>query len=219
MEFRECFHIWNKLTASQQRRIESSIQLRQVKKNTVLHSGGSDCLGLVVVRSGQLRAYILSEEGREVTLYRLFERDICLFSASCMMRSLQYDVRIEAEKETSFWLIPTEVYKALTEESAAAANYTNDLLAGRFSEVMWLVEQIMWKSMDKRIAAFLLEESAIEETQQLKLTHEIIANHLGTHREVITRLLRYFQNEGMVALARGTVEIVDEARLIALRDA
>ena len=129
------------------------------------------------------------------------------------MRSIQFDVTIEAEKDTEFWIIPTEIYKSIMEESAPVANYTNELMAARFSDVMWLIEQIMWKSLDKRVASFLLEESSIEESDKLKLTHEAIANHLGTHREVITRMLRYFQSEGMVKLSRGTVMILDKEKL------
>ena len=105
------------------------------------------------------------------------------------------------------------------EESAAAANYTNELMAARFSDVMWLLEQIMWKSMDKRVAGFLLEESAIEGRGELKITHETIANHLGSHREVITRMLRYFQNEGIVKLSRGMVTILDKNKLRELQNA
>jgi len=83
---------------------------------------------------------------------------------------------------------------------------------------MWLIEQIMWKSLDKRMAAFLLEESSIEGTEKLKITHEYIANHLGSHREVITRMLRYFQNEGMVKISRGIVELTDTEKLEGLCD-
>ena len=165
------------------------------------------------MKSGQLRAFILSDEGREITVYRLFDRDICLFSASCILRSIQFDVTVTAEKDTELWIISADVYKKIMEESAAAANYTNEIMASRFSEVMWLLEQVMWKSMDKRVAAFLLEEAAIEDTDRLNMTHESIANHLGTHREVITRMLRYFQREGMVSLTRGSVEITDRAKL------
>ena len=172
-----------------------------------------DCTGLLLVKSGQLRAYILSDEGREITIYRLFDRDMCLFSASCMMRSIQFDVTIEAEKDTELWIIPSEIYQNIMSESAPVANYTNELMATRFSDVMWLIEQIMWKGLDKRVAAFLLEEASIEGTDKLKITHEYIANHLGSHREVITRMLRYFQNEGMVKLSRGVVEITDTAKL------
>ena len=213
MEFQNCFPIWDKLNADQQSRILTSLVSHHVKKGTIIHSGSMDCTGLLLIKSGQLRVYILSDEGREITLYRLFELDMCLFSASCMLRSIQFDVTIAAEKDTEFWVVPAEVYKRILEESAPAAKYTNELMASRFSDVMWLMEQIMWKSLDKRVAAFLLEESSIEGTDRLKITHETIANHLGSHREVITRLLRYFQNEGMVRLSRGVIEITDAARL------
>lgn len=218
MEFESYFPIWSRLTAAQQERILGGLTERRVKKGTVLHSGAGECLGLLLVKSGQLRAYILSDEGREVTVYRLFERDLCLFSASCILRGVQFDITIEAEKDTAFWVIPAELYRRLLEESAPAANYTNEIMAARFSEVMWLMEQIMWKSMDKRVAAFLLNEASIENTTRLSITHETIASHLGTHREVVTRMLRYLQGEGMVQLSRGTVELLDKRRLTDLRD-
>ena len=216
MEFQSCFPIWDNLTADQQCRILDSLAFRRIKKGTVIHNGSADCAGLLVVKSGQLRAYILSDEGREITVYRLFDRDICLFSASCILRSAQFDITIEAEKDTDLWVIPPEVYRGVMETSAPAANYTNEIMAARFSEVMWLVEQILWKSMDRRVASFLLGETAIEGTNRLSITHETIARHLGTHREVVTRMLRYFQDEGMVRLSRGTVELLDGKRLAAL---
>ena len=213
MDFVNYFPVWGKLTPAQQSRILGSVMSRTVKKGTVIHNGSEECTGLLLIKSGQLRAYILSEEGREITIYRLFDRDMCLFSASCMLRSIQFEVVIEAEKDTELWIIPSEVYRGIMEESAPAANYTNELMAARFSDVMWLIEQIMWKSLDKRVADFLLEEASIEESRELKITHEAIANHLGTHREVITRMLRYFQSEGMVQLSRGLVRITDEEKL------
>ena len=219
MEFQNYFPVWNKLTASQQERISARLMARQVKKGTILHNGSLDCTGLFLIKTGQLRSYIVSDEGREITIYRLFDRDICLFSASCIMPSIQFEVIIEAEKDTDLWIIPPDIYKSIMEESAPVANYTSELMASRFSEVMWLIEQIMWRSLDKRVAAFLLEEAAIEGTNALKITHETIANHLGSHREVITRMLRYFQGESMVKLSRGTIEIMDPEKLHALCEA
>ncbi len=213
MNFQSCFPVWEKLSSAQQTRILGSLRTSHVKAGTVIHNGSMDCTGLLVVKSGQLRAYILSEEGREITIYRLFDRDICLFSASCIMRSIQFEITIETEKDTDLWIIPAEIYKQIMEESAPVSNYTNEIMAARFSEVMWLIDQIMWKSMDKRIAGFLLKESFIEDTTQLKITHETIANHLGTHREVVTRMLRYFQQEGMIHLTRGCVELLDREKL------
>lgn len=219
MKVQDWFPIWDELTGEHQDRIRNSLIRRRIEAGTVIHNGSADCAGLLLVESGRLRAYILSDGGREITLYRLFDRDICLFSASCMLRSLQFDVTIQAEKDTELWVIPTEIYQRIMAQSAPLSNYTNEIMAARFSEVMWLLEQVMWKSMDRRVAGFLLEEAAIEGGNRLSITHEAIANHLGTHREVITRMLRYFQGEGMVKLARGAVEILDEAKLAALRDA
>ena len=217
MELSKYLPFWDKLTEAQRQRITQLVEYRKVTKGTRIHDSGAECLGLVIVRSGQLRAYILSEDGKEITISRLFEYDVSLLSASCVMPDLQLNVMIEAEKDTEFWSIPAYLFKNLMEESLAVSNYSRSLLSSNFSELMWLMEQIMWKSFDKRLAAFLLEESQLEDSLILKLTHEKIANHMGTAREVVTRMLRYFQSEGMVKLTRGTIEIVDKKKLDALQ--
>lgn len=219
MSLSEFFPIYNKLSPNDQKELTRLAGLRKVTQGTIIHNGNADCLGLLVIRSGQLRAYISSDEGREVTIYRLFERDVCLFAASCIMQNIQFDITIAAEKDTEFWIIPPSFYKDLMYRNIDVANYTNDLMASRFTELMWLVEQIMWKSFDKRLAKFLLDEYYLEgEPETLKITHEIIAGHLGTAREVVTRMLKYFQTEGMVKLTRGAVAIVDEVKLADLAD-
>ena len=218
MPFSDYLPIWNKLSATHQQRLLTASEKASFKAGTTIHNGSMDCLGLLLIESGQLRVYARSSEGREFTLYRLFDRDICLFSASCVMPNIQFDVTIEAEKDCSLWILPSCLFKDLMEESAVVANYCNQLISSRFSEVMWLMEQIMWKSFDKRLATFLLEESNLEDSPCLKITHEKIANPLGTAREVVTRMLRYFQNEGMVKLTRGAIEITDRKRLIALSE-
>ena len=219
MAFSEYLPIWDKLTAEQQQRIAEVVEYRKVKRGTHIHDSSAECLGLVVVKSGQLRAYILSEDGREITISRLFEYDVSLLSASCVMPDMQFNVMIEAEKDTEFWSIPACLFKNLMEESLAVSNYARNLLGSNSSELMWLMEQIMWKSFDKRLAAFLLEEVQLEGAPVLKVTHEKIANHMGTARGVVTRMLRYFQSESMVKLTRGTIEIVDEKKLEALQNA
>ena len=213
MKLEDFFPFWQGLSEEWKARLTEAAVYRKIEKGTVVHSGSADCLGLLLVCSGQLRAYIISEEGREITIYRLFERDICLFSTSCMMRNIQFDITIEAEKDTEAWVIPPKLYRKLTEESAAAANYTNEVMGSRFSEVMWLMEQIMWNRFDRRLASFLLEESALEGSDSLLITHEKIANHLGSAREVVTRMLRYFQREGLVELSRGTICILSREKL------
>lgn len=202
--------VWNKLDRSQQDILIKSAVNRKFKKGEFLHNGSADCTGLILVISGQLRAFTVSDDGREITMYRLFNRDICLFSASCIMNSIQFDITITAEKDTDVLLIPSETYKSIMKVSAPLANYTNEVMASRFSEVMWLIDQVMWKSFDKRLADFLLTEANIESTNKLKITHEIIGNHLGSPREVVTRMLKYFVNEGFISLSRGTIEITDK---------
>ena len=213
MSIAQFFPVFSQLTPQQQQMVLDYTAIRTVPAGTVVHNGAMECTGFLLVRSGQLRAYTLSEEGREVTIYRLFAHDCCLFSAACIMSSLQFEVIIETEKDSEIFIIPPSVYQKLMNESLPVSKYTNDLMASRFSDIMWLMEQIMWKSFDKRLASFLLEESVLEGSPSLKITHEKIANHMGTAREVVTRMLRYFQGEGMVKLTRGTVEILDEAKL------
>ena len=218
MSIAQFFPVFEKLTPSQQQMVLDYTAVKTVPAGTVVHNGAVECTGFLLVRSGQLRAYTISEEGREVTIYRLFDHGCCLFSAACIMSSLQFEVIIETEKDSEIFIIPPSVYQKLMNESLAVSKYTNDLMATRFSEIMWLMDQIMWKSFDKRLAGYLLEESSIEGTNLLKVTHERIANHMGTAREVVTRMLRYFQGEGLVKLARGTIEITDEAGLETLQD-
>lgn len=213
MDFSTHFPIWDKLTPAQQKTISQTSFQRSVSKGTVLHNGSVSCLGMLLILSGQLRSYIVSDEGREITLYRLFERDVCIFSASCVMQNIQFEVTIEAEKDSEILVLPPHIYKSLMEESAPMANFSNQIMASRFTDVMWLIEQIMWKSFDKRLAGFLIEESVLDNTDSLKITHEKIANHLGTAREVVTRMLRYFQSEGLVKLSRGTIELTDKKGL------
>ena len=113
MEFESCFPVWNQLNEAQKRRILDGLMTRKVEKGTIIHNGSLDCTGLLLIRSGQLRAYILSEEGREITIYRLFDRDMCLLSASCTIRSIQFEVIIAAEKDTELWIIPPDIYKSI----------------------------------------------------------------------------------------------------------
>ncbi len=217
MKISDYLPIWHKLNKEEQALLEKTATLSKVKAGEMVHGMGKECTGLLLVTSGQLRAYIVSEGGREITLYRLLEGDICLFSASCIIRSLQFDISVSAEKETTFFLIPTDVYQNLMDSSIAVNNYTNEIMASRMSDIMWLMEQVIWHSFDKRLANFLIEESALEESKTLNITHDTIANHLGTAREVVTRMLKYFQSEGMVTLARGAITIADMEKLNYLR--
>lgn len=218
MSLAEYFPIYHKLTEAEQQLLSRVVIEKKAEKGTILHTGMSDCVGLLVIKSGQIRAYITSDEGREITIYRLFEHDVCVLSASCVMNSIQFDITISVEKDAEFFVIPVGTFKQLMEKSLVVSNYMNQIMGTRLSEVMWLIEQVMWKSFDKRLAHFLIEESILEETNVLKITHEKIAAHMGSAREVVTRMLKYFQTEGLVKLSRGVIEIADAERLEDLRE-
>lgn len=205
--------IWPELNSQEQQLLLQSAAYRTMPQGSLLHNVTQQCEGLLLICKGQARAFILSEQGKEITLYRLLEGDICLFSASCVLQNIHFDIIVEAEKETELCVIPAQTYKQLMERSLTVANYTNQIMSVRFSQVMWLVEQILFKSMDVRLAGVLLEECRLQNTQMLSITHEKIANHLGSAREVITRMLKYFQSEGIVRLHRRYIEITDQERL------
>mgnify|MGYP003364154657 FL=1 len=180
---REYLPFWARLTEGQQRWLEEGAAVRRFARGEMVYGGGTECAGLILPTEGQLRAYMLTDEGRELTLYRLFPRDMCLFSASCVLRGIQFDVLVEAERDTTALFLPAEVYQGLMEESAAVANYTSELMADRFSEVMWRMDQILSKKLDGRLAALLVEESRLAESASLRLTHDQLARHLVMRSE------------------------------------
>lgn len=204
---------WAELTPAQKALVRKNTIRREYPAGEMLHNGSRDCSGVMVVVSGQLRVYIVSDSGKEVTLYRLLDRDICLFSASCAMKNISFEVFVEAEKDSGILLLPTPVYQELAQNSLAVSSYSNQLMQSRFSDVMWLVEQVMFMSFDKRLAIFLLDQAGMEGTDTLKITQETIARHLGSAREVVTRMLKYFQGEGYVRIFRGGIEITSRQGL------
>lgn len=213
MNLQDYFPFWSKLTDTQQEMLQETASPMHFSAGDIVHTGSGECTGLFVVQSGRLRAYTLSDVGKELTLYRLLSRDICLFSASCMMNSIAFDIILSAEVDTDVFVIPSDIYKSLMDQSAAVAGYTNELMASRFSDVMWLMDQLLNRKLDSRLAAFLLEERSLSDSDTLPFTHERIAAHLGSAREVVTRMLKYFQTEQLVHLERGSVTLTDIDRL------
>lgn len=210
------FPFWDALTQAQRDDLLLHGKPRRFHKGEVVLPYRDACIGLLLVQSGRLRAFVLSDRGREVTLYRLHALDICLFSAACVMNNIQFDIQIQAEEETAALLVPASLYNGLTHQSLAMADYTNQLMASRFSDVMWTLEQVLFKSMDARLAHALLTYAADAKSRELALTHEAIARDLGSAREVVTRMLHYFRAEGLLSLGRGHIRLLDEQRLAAI---
>jgi len=204
---------WDKLMKSEKEHLEGRVLRLSFKKGQRVHEGG-DCSGLLVVKSGRIRAYILSEEGKEITLFRLFDRDVCILSSSCMMKNINFDIQVDAEADSEILLIPASVYQSLSQANAAVKDFSAEIISSRLSDVMWVVEQVVFMSLDRRLANYLLEQSSIEGKDELPVTHEMIARNIGSAREAVTRMLRYFQNEGLVSVSRGMVTLIDKKRLM-----
>lgn len=204
---------WQHLSAKEQQALLENSARMPYAAGENIHCGDVDCIGVLLVKSGELRTYILSEEGREVTLYRLGSGDICILSASCILKNVTFDVHIDAEKESEAILISASFFQELCAQNIYVENFSYKLTTEKFSEVMWAMEQILFMSLDKRLAVLLLDEAAKTGQDTILLTHDKLAKYMGSAREAVSRMLKYFEREGMVALSRGGITITDKKRL------
>ncbi|MGV8905419.1 MAG: Crp/Fnr family transcriptional regulator [Acetobacterium sp.] len=207
------FTFWNRLTPPQRSQILGNVMSVKYRHGENIHSGENDCVGVLLVKSGELRTYILSEDGREITLYRLTAGDICILSASCILKSITFEVLIDAAADSDVLLINSAVFQQICNANIYAENFSYKLATDRFSDVMWAMQQILFMSFDKRLALFLLDELTRNSTDSITLTHEQIAKYVGSAREVVSRMLKYFEKEGLVTLSRGVVTVIDKNRL------
>jgi CRP/FNR family transcriptional regulator len=212
----EHFSAWKHLNEDEQNALLDNAMLMRYPKGTNLHSGESNCVGLFVIKKGTLRVYMLSESGKEITLYRLSVGDMCVLSASCVLSTITFDVHVDTEEDTELLLVRATYFEALAERNILIECWAYKQATERFSEVMWAMQQILFMSMDKRLAVFLWDESTKTKSDVLKLTHEQIARYIGSAREVVTRMLHYFVSEGIVELSRGGIQILDKKKLLAL---
>lgn len=201
------------LTPEQQQLMISSSREVTFAKGESVHRPDDKCLGVIYLQSGQLRTYMLSDDGREVTLYRLYKDDVCILSASCVLDAISFDVYVDAEEDTRAVIISAQVFQKIKSENVYLENFAYKLATVRFSDVMWAMQQILFMGADKRLAIFLNDESAKTGSDTLTLTHEQIARYMGSAREVVTRMLRYFQREGIVEVKRGQIKILDKRKL------
>ncbi len=201
------YSFYDKLTDKEREFFLASLRRRSFGAGQDVYRG--NCTGLIFTERGRLCAYTLSAEGREITLYRLTKGDVCLFSASCALENTDFDVFVRAETDTDISLLPADAFKKLSESSLAFSSFVNALAMRRFSDVMWVLDGVLNKKFDARLASLLLEERSYAGADRLHITHERLAAHLGTVREAVSRMLKYLEGEGLVHIFRGGVEIAD----------
>ncbi len=213
MFLQDNLNFWNKLSDSESTLLLSNTSELVYKKGENIHSADNDCIGVIIVKSGELRTYILSEEGKEITLYRMGKGEVCVLSASCLIKDITFDVYIDAEVDTEVLLINSYTFSQLQSKNIYVENFILQATVSRFSDVMFAMQQILFLSFDKRLAAFLIDEAVKNNSDNIKLTHEQIAKYMGTAREVVTRMLKHFESNGIISLYRGGVKIADRNRL------
>ena len=182
------FPFWAQLTADEQEMLCRYTRPVHYRKGARVHSPLESCVGILLLRTGQLRAYLLSEDGRDVTLYRLFGGEVCILSASCVMDSVNVDLYIDAEEDTEALCISAGIFRRL-------------------------MQQILFMSADRRLAIFLTDELAKTGGDEVRMTHDQMAKYMGSAREVVSRMLKYFAQEGWVRLFRGGVQVLDRKKL------
>ena len=208
---------WDKLSKEEREYVNSVSFLRQFEKDGFIHGSGNDCLGMFLVISGEIRTYLLSEEGREITLFRLYPNDICVLSASCVISQITFDTFMTAKQETEVLIVPANAIALLKERNINVKCFLYELAVKRFSDVMWSMQQIMFKSLDKRLAEFLLAEAERTGSDTIRMTHEQIAQHISSAREAVARMLKRFSEDGLVELRRGAITLRDKNRLNRLK--
>ena len=207
------FPFWDKMSNTDKETFLRSSHHVHFKRGVNIHDG-NECTGVILVKSGCLRLYLLSDEGKEITLYRLFPGDMCIFSASCVLSSITFDVFVDAEEDSECIVVGGCAYEDLSNRMPEAKIFALEAALSRFSDVMWVMQQILFMSMDKRLAIFLLDEIAQNGSDTVKLTHEQIAKYMGSAREVVSRMLKYFVSEGLISTSRSEgIRILDKKRL------
>ena len=213
--FENTFPFWNNLSDIDKETMCRTAHQVQFKKGTNIHDG-NECTGVILVKTGSLRLYMLSEDGKEITLYRIFPGEMCMLSASCVLETVTFDVFVDSEENSDCVVIGGCIFEDLSRRMAEVKIFALETALARFSDVMWVMQQILFMSMDKRLAIFLIDESSKRKSDVITLTHEQIAKYMGSAREVVSRMLKYFASEELVEVSRGGIKILDKKRLRAL---
>lgn len=208
---------WKLLTDSEKELVRQNAVIRRYKKGTTVYNSERECLGMLFVMQGEMRTYLLSEEGREVTLFRIYPNDLCVLSASCVISQISFDTQMSAQKDTGALIIPPHIVLLLKEKNLSVRCFLYELATKRFSDVMWAMQQILFKRLDQRLALFLMEESQRLGTDTIHMTHEQIAQQISSAREAVARMLKQFSEDGLVELKRGAIRLLDQNALKALQ--
>ena len=204
------YEFWKKLDNESKEKIISETIVEKYNKGQIIYNPTQKCKGMIKIIKGELRVYMISEDGKEMNLYKLFEGDVCTLSASCIMEEIMFDTFMKAEEETEIIVTNIIALKEIMEKNIYLENYMYKQTVIKFSEFVWNLQDIMFTKLEKRLALFLLKQ---EINSEIYITHEQIANQLGSAREVISRILKKFEKNDILELSRGKIIIKNNKEL------
>lgn len=207
------FPFWEHLTEDERELLQSQARIVRFEENQLIASTEMDCLGVLYIKSGMIRLYLYSEDGREVTIARLAKDDVCLLSASCMLSQVSFPAQVSAESQVEAILIPVNLISSIKEKNVYVENYVYRLTTERFSDVISAVEQMLFMTLEQRIVSFLLDETARTGGDTLHMTQEKLAQAIGSVREAVTRTLKQLSSAKVIEVFRGGIKIVDRKAL------
>ena len=200
---------YSQLTDAEVEFVKSNVEIRKFHKGEILYGCGESCLGMSHVLSGNIRVYIVSDEGREITLYTLEKSDNCVMSASCVIRQITFETVIAAEEDSEMLILDSGAFEQLTESNIYVKEFMYELATERFSQVMWVMQEILFCGFDRRLARFLISEYERTGETEVKMTQEEIARNVNSAREVVARMLKRFSKEGLVTADFGCIHLCD----------
>jgi CRP/FNR family transcriptional regulator len=168
---------------------------------------GDEVDGIALMMSGVVRVYKLGETGREITLYRFGEGESCVITANAILNQQGFPAIAQVEQDAEAVMIPAEVFSNWVKQYDPWRDFVFSLVSDRLASVMEIVDEVAFQRMDRRVASFLLNRSELQ--NPILITHQEIANEIGSSREVISRLLEDFSNRELVRLSRGEIQILD----------
>ena len=213
IDFERIYPFWNKLNADEKDLYSRGTRYREFSAGDLIHQPDIKCEGMIFILSGVLRVYMLSDDGREITLFRQYAGEHCVLSASCVIDAISFELFIEAETDATMYINDAPVLRKVAESNPYLNIFCQELALENFSDIMWTLQQVLFFSIDRRLAGFLLKESDTSDSSVVKATHEQIATSIGSAREVVSRMLKRFAEDGYIALSRGAVEIIDKESL------
>ena len=213
-QYLETLPFWNNLSKEEKENILSFSIVQSYKKGSFIHTQEDTCLGLIYVLEGNIRVYMVSEEGKEITLYHIKENEVDVLSASCVVNQITFDTELIAKEDSTLLIVPVTILSPLKDSNIHVRSYIYEVLAERFSDVMWTLQQVLFLKMDQRIATYLLDVSNTSNSLSIHTSHEDIAQEINSAREVVARVMKHLQDDGLVEMKRGVITILDKKRLL-----